>query len=472
MEKTKRTKEILRKYLGYGVGAIGMDLSYGLFNSFLNNYLTDVLLINSAFVGVVAFCARIWDGINDPMMGTIVDNTRSRAGKFRPWILTGAILNAIVLVFLFTNPGFSVSGSEVNIGLYIYVAVMYVFWGMSYTIVDIPYWSMVPALTSDPQERNLAATFPRFFSGFGQIVIVVLTVPMVDNLLGQGSQPVGYSRWAAVCGVLLVLGCMVTFFTTKETVREQPGKKESFTLARAFRTIKNNDQLLIFILTAILFNTGWYLTNGLGIYYFESVLEKRDLFSLFGIIGGVGQALGLILLPVLSKKFTRNRVIKGAMVLSIAGYLGMGLFGPVLNQFILFAVFGVLGCMGIGCMFVAETIMLADIVDYGEFKLGYRTDSIVFSMKSLLLKVAYSIQALIMNFGLQLSNYDGALVHQAAPAKNAICTMMFVIPPVFVLLSLIVFSRKYKLSKERMEEVTAFITEKHAQEDAASTAEE
>ena len=472
MEKTKRTKEILRKYLGYGVGAIGMDLSYGLFNSFLNNYLTDVLLINSAFVGVVAFCARIWDGINDPMMGTIVDNTRSRAGKFRPWILTGAILNAIVLVFLFTNPGFSVSGSEVNIGLYIYVAVMYVFWGMSYTIVDIPYWSMVPALTSDPQERNLAATFPRFFSGFGQIVIVVLTVPMVDNLLGRGSQPVGYSRWAAVCGVLLVLGCMVTFFTTKETVREQPGKKESFTLARAFRTIKNNDQLLIFILTAILFNTGWYLTNGLGIYYFESVLEKRELFSLFGIIGGVGQALGLILLPVLSKKFTRNRVIKGAMMLSIAGYLGMGLFGPVLNQFILFAVFGVLGCMGIGCMFVAETIMLADIVDYGEFKLGYRTDSIVFSMKSLLLKVAYSIQALIMNFGLQLSNYDGALVHQAAPAKNAICTMMFVIPPVFVLLSLIVFSRKYKLSKERMEEVTAFITEKHAQEDAASTAEE
>ena len=271
MEKTKSTKEILRKYLGYGVGAIGMDLSYGLFNSFLNNYLTDILLINSAFVGVVAFCARIWDGINDPMMGTIVDNTRSRVGKFRPWILTGAILNAIVLVFLFTNPGFSISGSEVNIGLYIYVAVMYVLWGMSYTIVDIPYWSMVPALTSDPQERNLAATFPRFFSGFGQIVIVVLTVPMVDKVLGQGSQPVGYSRWAAVCGVLLVLGCLVTFFTTKETLREQPGKKESFTLARAFRTIKNNDQLLVFILTAILFNTGWYLTNGLGIYYFESL---------------------------------------------------------------------------------------------------------------------------------------------------------------------------------------------------------
>ena len=150
MEKTKseRNAYILRKYLGYGVGAIGMDLSYGLFNSFLNNYLTNVLLIAPFYVGVVAFCARIWDGINDPMMGTIVDNTHTRAGKFRPWILTGSLLNAVVLFFLFTNPGFSVSGSAVNIGLYVYVAVMYVLWGMSYTIVDIPYWSMVPVLTS------------------------------------------------------------------------------------------------------------------------------------------------------------------------------------------------------------------------------------------------------------------------------------------------------------------------------------
>ena len=151
---------------------------------------------------------------------------------------------------------------------------------------------------------------------------------------------------------------------------------------------------------------------------------------LFGAIGGVGQALGLILLPVLSKKFTRNRVIKGSMLLSIIGYLGMGLFGPVLNQFILFAIFGIVGCTGIGCMFVAETIMLADIVDYGEFKLGYRTDSIVFSMKSLLLKVAYSIQSLIIGAGLQLSHYDGELVKQGisqpASAQNALS-----IPPAF-----------------------------------------
>ncbi len=157
------------------------------------------------------------------------------------------------------------------------------------------------------------------------------------------------------------------------------------------------------------------------------------------------------------------------------GYLCMGLFGPVLNLFIPFAIFGVLGSMGIGCMFVAETIMLADIVDYGEFKLGYRSDSIVFSMKSFLLKVAYSIQALIMNAGLWVSHYNGDLakngLSQPASAQNAICVMMFLIPPIFVLLSLFIFSKKYKLGKERMEEVTAFITEKHAQEQSISNIE-
>ena len=184
-------------YLGFGVGAIGMDLSYGLFNSFLTKYLTDVLLLNATFLLIVPTLARIWDGINDPMMGTIVDNTKSKFGKFRPWIMCGAVLNAVALTFLFTNPGFEVSSDFINIKLYIYAAVMYVLWGMTNTMIDIPYWSMVPALTSDPQKRNVVSAIPRFFSGFGQIIVSVFTVQMVA-MLGKGNDSVGYSRWAMI----------------------------------------------------------------------------------------------------------------------------------------------------------------------------------------------------------------------------------------------------------------------------------
>lgn len=446
-------------YLGFGVGAVGMDMSYGLFNSFLTKYLTDVLLLNSTFLLIVPTLARIWDGINDPMMGTIVDNTKSRLGKFRPWIMCGAVLNAIALTFLFTNPGFEVSSTSINVKLYIYAAVMYVLWGMTNTMIDIPYWSMVPALTSDPRKRNIVSSIPRFFSGFGQILVSVLTVKMVATL-GKGNDSVGYSRWAMIAGIVLIIGATITVTTTKEHGSTPP--KEKFTLKKAFSTVKANDQLLIFMLAALLFNTGWYITNAMGLYFFDNVLGKKDLYSIFSAISGVGQALGLFLLPVLSEKFTRRRVIQGAMCLTVLGYIGMFVFGPILMtsnmmMFIPFAVFALLACMGVGCIFVSQTVMLADIVDYGEYSLGYRSESIVFSMKGFLQKLAYTIQSIVIALGLKFSHYDATLPLQTELTKNSISVMMFIIPPIFIIMSLIIFTKKYKLHGELADKVNKFI---------------
>ncbi len=444
-------------YLGFGVGAVGMDLSYGLFNSFLTKYFTDVLLLNAAFLLVVPVLARIWDGINDPMMGTIVDNTKSRFGKFRPWILTGSVLNAVVLTMLFTNPGFEVSSTSVNMKLYIYAAAMYVLWGMTNTMTDIPYWSMVPALTSDPQRRNVVAAVPRFFSGGGQLIISVFTVQMV-RLLGKGNEGAGYSRWAMIAGIVLIAGSLVTVTTTKEHGSVAP--KEPFTFKSAFRTIKANDQLLVFMLSSLLFNTGWYITNAMGIYYFDDVMGNANYLSVFAAVGGVGQAAGLFLLPILSKKFTRRRVIQGAMISTVIGYGGMIFAGIAAKLFVMFAVFGFITCVGIGCMFVSQTVMLADIVDYGEFKLGYRSESIVFSMKGFLQKLAYTIQSVVIAIGLKISHYDGSLAIQAADAKSAITAMMLVIPPIFVVLSFAVFTKKYKLYGALSEKVEKYIAGK------------
>ncbi|MEG0546236.1 MAG: glycoside-pentoside-hexuronide (GPH):cation symporter [Oscillospiraceae bacterium] len=461
MDKTKKKNGNSKylKYLGFGIGAVGMDLSYGLFNSFLTKYFTDVLLLNATFLLIVPTLARIWDGINDPMMGTIVDNTKTRFGKFRPWILTGSILNAVALTMLFTNPGFAVT-QEFNIKLYAYAAIMYVLWGMTNTITDIPYWSMVPALTSDPQERNIVSAIPRFFSGAGQLIVSVFTVQMVEKL-GNGNEGVGYSRWAMIAGFVLIAGSIITVTTTREKTVTPP--KEKFTLGKAFKTVKNNDQLLVFMLTALIFNTGWYITNALGIYYFDDVMGNKKLLSVFAAIAGVGQALGLFLLPVLSKRFTRRKVIQGAMIMSITGYLGMFLFGPIIKIFPVFIIFGLIGSIGIGCMFVAQTVMLADIVDYGEFKLKYRSESIVFSMKGFLQKLAYTIQSIVIALGFIISKYDGAVEIQTNFAKNTICVMMFIIPPILAAISLYIFSKKYKLYGKLSDEVNEFIANRESE---------
>lgn len=178
----KERKTTWREKIGYGVGAIGLDLSYGMFYSFLSYYLSSVLGLKEAFLLILTPLARIWDGINDPMMGTIVDNTRFKKGKYRPWILIGAISNAVVLFLLFTK--FGMSGTK----LYIYIGIMYILWGMTNTMADIPYWSMVPSFTTDPDDRNMVSTVARTFSGLGQGIVTVAS-PLFCRFFQQALPP-------------------------------------------------------------------------------------------------------------------------------------------------------------------------------------------------------------------------------------------------------------------------------------------
>ncbi len=437
------------RYLGFGVGAFGMDLSYGLFYTYLSKYLTDVLGFGAGFMALVPPLARIWDGINDPMMGSIVDRTRSRLGKFRPWILIGAASNAVILTLLFTNPGLKAGGA----GIVAYAAVMYVLWGMTNTMCDISYWSMVPALTNDPTERNIASSVPRLFSGAGQLAVAVATVFMV-RLLGRTADGAvdtgtGYSRWALICGLILFAGALVTVVTTKEKGFTPP--KEKFSFKKTVKVVTSNDQLLIFMLTAILYNTGWYMTTNMSLYFFDHVLGDETYMALFSAVCGAGQLVGLVLLPILSEKITRRRVIIGAMGVTVIGYIGMILFGAAFYSTIPFIFCAFIGGVGVGAMFVSETIMLADVVDYGEFKLGRRDESVVFSMKGFLQKLSYTIQSLVFALGLRLSDYNAA--PDSPASQRMIVTLMFVLPPIFITVALLFYRKKYKLHGKLMDKV-------------------
>ncbi len=144
-----------REKYSYGIGALGKDLAYAIVATYLMFYFTDVVGLNPAYVGTLFLVARLWDAVNDPMMGMIVDNTRTKWGKFRPWIMIGTIVNAVVIVFMFRKPDLE------GTALYAYYSIMYILWGMTYTIMDIPYWSMLPSLSNDKEEREKIAVIPR-----------------------------------------------------------------------------------------------------------------------------------------------------------------------------------------------------------------------------------------------------------------------------------------------------------------------
>ena len=459
-----KKKSIFGTALGYGIGAIGLDLSYGMFYSYLSYYLSSVLGLEEGFLLLITPLARIWDGINDPMMGTIVDNTRTKFGKYRPWILIGAICNAVVLFLLFTSFGMS------GLPLYIYIAIMYVLWGMTNTMADIPYWSMVPSFTSEEKERNLVATVARSFSGIGQGIISILT-PIICPMLSsgitdeKGYSASGFSRWAGICGVALVFFALVCVLITKEK-NVVYGEKKKFSLKQIFTVIKNNDQLVVFIVFAMLSNAGWYLTSSTAVYYFTDTLGNSKLQSLFQTIGTVGSVLGLLVVPVLTKWFSKRQTYTISLVTSIVGYGLMLITGPILKlNVVVMDVCYILASVGVSSMFVSQTIFLADIVDYGEYKNGERNESITFSMKGFLQKMAYTMQTIVLFGGLGLMNYNDQITANVGlndTTKTGIGVICFGVPMLFFLASLIVFRSKFKVYGELADKVHDYIIEKRA----------
>ena len=434
-----------------------------MFYSYLAKYMTDVLKLNKVFLLLITPLARIWDGINDPMMGTIVDNTKTKFGKYRPWVIIGSCCNAVVLALLFTNPGLKIGG----IPLHIYTAILYVFWGMTNTMADIPYWSMVPSFTSDPNERNIIATIARAFSGLGQGIISILT-PVVLPLLSVTFDPNtgekvwdarGFSIWAIICALCLVGFSTLSMTTTKEK-HIVPPTKEKFTFKKMFSIAKSNDQLLVFMLFAMLSNAGWYMISGVGAYYFDIVIGDPDKQSLFNTIGAVGSVLGLLVVPVMTKFTTRRRTYQFSLLMAIIGFSGTMAFASFFNEPKLMAMnlSYLVASIGVASMFVSQTVFLADIVDYGHVKQGFRSESITFSMKGFLQKMAYTVQTIILFSGLEISKYDETLhAANSVPVKNTISFMMLGIPIILFILSFIVFTFKFKLHGKYMEEITAKI---------------
>ena len=239
----------------FAFGALGKDLIYGMMATFAMIYFTDVLKVSPGFVGIVFFVAKLWDAFNDLFMGMIVDNTRSRFGKFVPWLVIGTLVNSVVFVVLFTD--FKLTGTS----LCIFVAVIYVLWGMTYTIMDIPYWSVIPNLTSDPHEREVVSVLPRIFASIGQSLVIAGFGVQIIAALGGGY--IGYHRFAMIIAGTFILTIGVAVCNLKVKENNAPSEKISF--KDVFSIIKKNDQLQSAVGLILLYNVGIKFIMGVAV---------------------------------------------------------------------------------------------------------------------------------------------------------------------------------------------------------------
>ena len=419
-----------REKYSYGIGAYGKDLACGIVYTFLMIYFTDVVGINPAFVGTLFLMARLWVAINDPIMGMIVDNTRSRFGKFRPWIFIGTILNSVVLFLLFRKP--DLEGTS----LYLYYSVMYILWGMTYTIMDIPYWSMIPTLATTKEDREKISVVPRIFASLGGLTVTTFGIALV-NKLGNGNQIKGFEYFALGIVIIFIISTIVTCINVKEKTQVQVNN-EKVNIKQAFNILKQNDQLLVFIGIVLAYNLAMQLAGGAAIYYFKYVAGKESLFSVYSFFK-VAEIGGLMLFPVVTRKIGRQQVFRVATILPMFGLITLFISGLIAPQSILFiSVSAVLLNLGSGFLLGSTTVMLADIVDYGEYKLGSRNESIIFSAQTLLVKLASALSGWLIGVGLSLIGYVAGAAVQSNITIIGIRVIMTIIPSIVALVMYVI----------------------------------
>lgn len=413
----------------FAFGALGKDLIYGMIATFSMIYFTDIIKVAPAFIGSMFFVAKLWDAFNDLFMGMIVDNTRSRWGKFVPWLVIGTLINAFVFITVFTD--FHLSG----VSLCVFASVVYVLWGMTYTIMDIPYWSIIPNLTSDPEEREKVSVLPRIFASIGQSLIIAGFG--VQIIKGLGGNYTGYHRFALIIAATFIFTMAVCVINLPKK-QQATGTAEKMKFRDIFTVIKKNDQLRWAVLLILLYNIGIQAIMGVATYYFSYVCNNAGMLSAFMISASVAEVVGLLIFPKVTKLLSRKKAFLMACTLPPIGLILLLIVGFVCPSNIpLTAIAGIIVKTGTGLELGCATVFLADVVDYGEYVLGVRNEGVVFSLQTLIVKLTAAFTALAIGFVLELTGYVPNAV-QSLATQNSIRVLMCIVPALGIILTLII----------------------------------
>lgn len=467
--------------ISYALGAVGKDMVYMLSASYVLYYFQDILGANAIAMGVILLVARIFDAFNDPIMGMLVAKTRTRWGKFRPWLLIGTLTNAAILFLMFSAPPALDGG-----GLIAYAAVTYILWGVTYTMMDIPYWSMIPAFTKGGKERENLTTLARSAAGVGSAIITISTMMVVHALgealggqTGKEIEIIGFKWFSLIVAVVFIIFTILTCINVKE---KSTAEMKTVSVREMFRALFKNDQALTVVVAIVLINISIYITSNLVIYFFKydfgGVGWYGD-YTLFNMFGGATQILSMMAFyPLLRKAFklSNTKIFYVGLISAMAGYAvllalaftGMG------NVFLLF-IPGFFIFASSGIMNVLTTVFLANTVDYGYVKLNRSDESVIFSMQTFVVKLASGIAAFAASICLQINNLSEAATTEAQQsmdlslavadsAKIGLRMTMTVIPIIGLLIAVFWFKKKFILTDEKVEELAEQVRIKKEQE--------
>ncbi|MDR1370894.1 MAG: glycoside-pentoside-hexuronide (GPH):cation symporter [Dysgonamonadaceae bacterium] len=456
MQKGKSIKKggiPLKEKIAYGLGDVGNNFLFDMGQIYLLKFYTDSLGLPAATAGLVFLITKIWDGFADISVGTWIDNRKNigKSGKFRPFMLYAALPLALMTVVSFTTPGFSLTGKTV------WAFGTYMAFGTVYSIFNIPYGSMIPAMTRDAVERSDLASMRWAGANTGLLFTTMAFMPIVTSF---ESIQTGYIVAASVfsfAGLLLQYTC---YAHVKERYVEIKPKKEKKSIAKDYKSLLKNAPLLILCLVNLFTFSAFNVKLAVQVYYCQYALNDIAIVPYMGFFSIGCVFIGVALVPFFVRRIGKKATyVLGSVIWAVAD-LSAWFFATTPVVFIAFACLAFFGTSFINTL---NWALISDAVEYGEWKTGRRSEGLVYSFFTFFRKLSQALAGFIPGLVLALVGYVPNAV-QSLQALNGIRGLMFIYPGVLAIATFIIMSACYKLSDAKYNEIVAELNERKASE--------
>ena len=456
MEKSKGQ---MKSRLSYAAGAFGNDVFYATLSTYFIMFVTTHLFNtgdpkqNSHYVLLITniiSILRILEVFIDPLIGNMIDNTNTKYGKFKPWVVGGGIISSITLLLLFTDLG---GLNKTNPFLYLVLfGIIYLVMDVFYSIKDIGFWSMIPALSLDSHEREKMATFARIGSTIGANIVGVAIMPIVlffsmTNSSGSGDKS-GWFWFAFIVALIGVITSIAVGIGTREVESKIRDNNEKTSLKQVFKVLGQNDQLMWLSLGYWFYGLGINTLNALQLYYFTFILGDSGKYS---ILYGLNTVVGLVsvsLFPTLADKFNRKRLFYGCIAVMLGG---IGIFSIAGTSLPIILTAAELFFIPQPLVFLVVFMIISDSVEYGQWKLGHRDESLTLSVRPLVDKLGGAMSNwLVSTFAVAAGMTTGASASTITTHQQSIFKLsMFAFPAAAMLIGAFIIARKITLTEAR-----------------------
>ena len=456
MEKSKGQ---MKSRLSYAAGAFGNDVFYATLSTYFIMFVTTHLFNtgdpkqNSHYVLLITniiSILRILEVFIDPLIGNMIDNTNTKYGKFKPWVVGGGIISSITLLLLFTDLG---GLNKTNPFLYLVLfGIIYLVMDVFYSIKDIGFWSMIPALSLDSHEREKMATFARIGSTIGANIVGVAIMPIVlffsmTNSSGSGDKS-GWFWFAFIVALIGVITSIAVGIGTREVESKLRDNNEKTSLKQVFKVLGKNDQLMWLSLGYWFYGLGINTLNALQLYYFTFILGDSGKYS---ILYGLNTVVGLVsvsLFPSLAGKFNRKRLFYGCIAVMLGG---IGIFSIAGTSLPMILTAAELFFIPQPLVFLVILMIISDSVEYGQWKLGHRDESLTLSVRPLVDKLGGAMSNwLVSTIAVAAGMTTGASASTITTHQQSIFKLsMFAFPAAAMLIGAFIIARKITLTEAR-----------------------